>query len=90
MKMTDFILEAVRFRSTSGNQVTRILELGEDGIGIIWKTPATDKDQEEFAAWAHTKFPANNTDFTGHVAGSISTGGLEKARQAYVAWKKKR
>lgn len=79
----DFILEAVRFRSTSGNQVTRISELGEDGVGIVWKTTATDQDQEEFMAWARTRFPAN-TEFTGHVAGS-----LEISRQAYVAWKKK-
>lgn len=88
----DFILEAVRFRSTSGNQVTRISELGEDGVGILWKTTATDQDQEEFTAWARTMFPAN-ANFTRHVEGLISKGGLERSlersRQAYVAWKKK-
>lgn len=82
-----FMLEAVGFRATSGNQVVRVIELGEDGMIPSWRLEPSSKDQDEFIAWSRTKLPPG-TEIDTHMGGA-GEAGLERSRQAYAAWKKK-
>lgn len=82
-----FMLEAVGFRATSGNQVETINDLGVDGLCARWKLNPSQQDAAEFNAWAATKL---NADVTGHMQRPNGPPGLEQSRQAYAAWKKNR
>ena len=78
-----FMLEAKGFRASSGNQVVRVIELGEDGMTPSWRDQPSTEDQNEFVAWARTKLPAR-AEITSDIGGT-----LQKARQHYASWKKK-
>lgn len=78
-----FMLEAKGFRATSGNQVVRVIELGEDGMIPCWSHEPSLDDTNELVAWARTKLPAG-AEITNDMGRT-----LQKAREHYVVWKKK-
>lgn len=78
------ILESRNFRATSGNQVERVIDLGDNGISLRWRDSPTDKDAKEFGAWLLTKLPPGAEE-TRHFANT-----LQEQREAYALWKKGR